>query len=394
MHITHITTYYNAKLRYQEHHLIQNQIANGHNVTIITSQWNPPFPNYEEVYKPILGDQFIGLGLFIEHKLNVIRLPLHSSPSILSHLEHLTILLKTIKPNLIICHGFEGGLICVQCALSRIPTIIDSHYVKLHDDMYPQKIRYKKLIGNMINKFKPIILKRFDVKYVGVTEDSVKFLLKSGAEPSDVRMIPLAVDEQFFAFNKSDRKEIRARLGLADKDFLIVTTGKIEEYKGIHLVIEAIATLRKEDINLLIVGNVGKEYGLTLRKISDNANLNNNIFYHGYADHAELVKLFCACDIAVYPKSISISHIEAMSVGLPIIVSEQDAVRHRIEYGNGFTVAEDNVVDLASKIETLYFNRDLRKEMGRNSRKLVEEKLGAAIMNRRFMELFPVSSIF
>lgn len=387
MHIAHVITNFSTKLNYQEHYLIEKQIEDENNVTVLTSQWNPGFPNYEEVYKPMIGDRFVGLGLYREQGYNVIRLLLHNKPSIFSYLEKLTLVLKIIKPNLIICHGFESGLICIQCALSRIPTIVDSHYVKLHDDMFPQKIRYKRLIRPIVNKCKPVILSKYNVKYVGVTEDSVKSLLNSGARPADVHMIPLAVDETHFAFNESDRRLVRGRLGLDDRDFLIITTGKIEEYKGIHLIIEAVLKLQKEDIYVLIVGKAGKEYGLELKRISNN--ISGNIFYHEYASRAELVKLFCASDIAVYAKSISISHIEAMSVGLPIIVSDQNAVQHRVEYGNGFTVVEGDIVDLARKIEVLYYNPDLRKEMGRKSRRLVEEKLGARIMNQRFMDLFP-----
>ena len=42
---------------------------------------------------------------------------------------------------------------------------------------------------------------------------------------------------------------------------------------------------------------------------------------------------------------------------------------------NGFEFIPGNTSDLRKYIETLIYNEDLRKEMGRKSRLLVEEKL-------------------
>ena len=62
--------------------------------------------------------------------------------------------------------------------------------------------------------------------------------------------------------------------------------------------------------------------------------------------------------------------IEAMAFGLPIVTTDQGAIRETVIDGvNGYLVEKRNPKDLAEKIKLLADNRELRKRMSQESRK-------------------------
>ena len=75
-----------------------------------------------------------------------------------------------------------------------------------------------------------------------------------------------------------------------------------------------------------------------------------------------------------------------MACGLPLIMSKDSKVTELVDCNNGLTYQEDDASDLALQMEKL-LNPQLRKEMGRNSRKLVEDRLSWRIIAEQFIEL-------
>jgi len=66
--------------------------------------------------------------------------------------------------------------------------------------------------------------------------------------------------------------------------------------------------------------------------------------------------------------------VEAMAAGLPIITTDQGAITESVKDGvNGFIVEKRNPKEIAEKIKVLIDNPDLRKKMGRESRRLYLE---------------------
>ena len=101
MHIVHVCAHFNTKIEYQDLALARQQIKIGHKVTVVTSDWHVNFPNYEETYKEILGERYIGEGEFLEESIKIIRLKLIDKPNLFLRLKNLKKVLKEIKPELI-----------------------------------------------------------------------------------------------------------------------------------------------------------------------------------------------------------------------------------------------------------------------------------------------------
>jgi glycosyltransferase involved in cell wall biosynthesis len=63
--------------------------------------------------------------------------------------------------------------------------------------------------------------------------------------------------------------------------------------------------------------------------------------------NSELVGYYSAADVGVWPLECSIGMQEAMSCGLPVIISDKIGAPERISNGNGLAYREGDIEDLA-----------------------------------------------
>ena len=91
----------------------------------------------------------------------------------------------------------------------------------------------------------------------------------------------------------------------------------------------------------------------------------------------EIKELLLAADIAVFPslkEGLPLSLLEKMAMGLPVIVSDIDELTTVIEHEkNGLTYELGNDNDLTDKMSILLNNKEMRRELGGEARKKVEE---------------------
>ncbi len=117
--------------------------------------------------------------------------------------------------------------------------------------------------------------------------------------------------------------------------------------------------------------------------------------FTGNLPYPEMVRILSKCDIVVNPimkgaaQSIINKHSDYVFSGLPI-VSTQECTEWRDlvdEYEMGFNCTNGNMVEMAERLMQLMENKDLRKQMGRNSRKCAEEKFDRAKTYREIVEV-------
>lgn len=109
---------------------------------------------------------------------------------------------------------------------------------------------------------------------------------------------------------------------------------------------------------------------------------NVNCEFTGRLAYEEMIGRLCACDIAIN----SITKGAAQSIinkvgdyaasGLPVVNNQESKEYRKLveDYQIGFNVENSNPQEMAEKIELLYKDKELRKRLGENNRKLAEEK--------------------
>ena len=140
----------------------------------------------------------------------------------------------------------------------------------------------------------------------------------------------------------------------------VLFTGRLIPGKGLDVLLDA-ATRVSESVQFHIVGD-GSEFD----NVSDRADDLTNVTCHGYVDHRELPAYYAGADIfihpAVFPEPFGRTVLEALSAGLPVIVSDIGAPPW-IAGDAGLSVTPGNAEDLTSAIETLLNDPEKREQM-------------------------------
>ena len=115
------------------------------------------------------------------------------------------------------------------------------------------------------------------------------------------------------------------------------------------------------------------------------------MIFHPWVNRKTLNSLYSASDIGVWPGLSSVSIVDAASSGLPLVIARYPVETYAIENGNGFAFEIDNVEELRRYLEILIYDDKLRKEMGRKSRELVENKLNWKSITTRYLKAYTLA---
>jgi glycosyltransferase involved in cell wall biosynthesis len=178
-----------------------------------------------------------------------------------------------------------------------------------------------------------------------------------------------------------DNDSIRDQYSTPHNAVVFLYVGTLIYLKGVDILIEAFARLQSSYTHayLWIVGPDGRSSGQLaflqshVRKLS----LSNRVIFTGQKSIKELIALYRASDVFVLPSRKDVWPkvlVEAALTGLPLITtsatgSAYSLVRDGI---NGFVVPPDDA-DCLSRAMLFLTDSKARTQMGKNTRKIVEE---------------------
>lgn len=160
-------------------------------------------------------------------------------------------------------------------------------------------------------------------------------------------------------------------------DFKCLIIGTLQEGKGQSDAIQAIAKLHRLGIkaHLTIVGEGYERYKEYLRNVISFNHVGDFVTFLGYIDNP--IPIMQQCDLVLMCSKIEafgLVTLEAMQIGKPVIGTRSGGTPELIKDGfNGLLYTPGNYEELAQKIEYLYRNPSIAKEMGVNGRLRAEE---------------------
>lgn len=182
---------------------------------------------------------------------------------------------------------------------------------------------------------------------------------------------------------------VRERYGIGNATVVLLAT-RFSEKKGVHVIIEAMDKVIREDprVVLLVVGS--KWYGSN--KVNDYVAsifsqaqvLGSQVIFTGFVPPAKMPEYYAAGDIFVcasqWQEPLARVHYEAMSAGLPIITTNRGGNPEVVAgQGNGLILCGyDQPDDFAWAINYLLANPRAAREMGRQGRRLAESRFSWA----------------
>jgi glycosyltransferase involved in cell wall biosynthesis len=179
-------------------------------------------------------------------------------------------------------------------------------------------------------------------------------------------------------FSPGDDGGLRDRLGWGGDTFVLLSTRGWAPIYGVEELARAFvgAARQRPELRLLMLGN-GPQAGL-LRKIFMSAGMLDRVHFPGQISQKNLPKYYRAADLyisASHSDGTSISLLEALSCGLPVLLSDIPGNKEWVEPGRqGWLFPEGNVASLTEAILHAVDFRHQLSEMERSARTLAEER--------------------
>ncbi len=174
--------------------------------------------------------------------------------------------------------------------------------------------------------------------------------------------------------------------------FMVGLIGRINEFKGQHLLIEAMNVLKKKDLNIkaFFVGHPMKEEYLDeLKTRVSSYSLDNDVKFLGFTNEPHKFMQACDCVImASKNETFGLVTIEAMQMGTAVIGSNSGGVLEIIDdKETGLLFESQNSEDLALKIEELYLDNSLKEYLAINGQKKANESFNNDIQFKKLIEV-------
>lgn len=164
---------------------------------------------------------------------------------------------------------------------------------------------------------------------------------------SKVQVVPFGEFSSFLdVFPKVERGEARSRLGLQQDDQVVLFFGNIAPYKGVDILIEALAGLVSDlpKLKLLIVGKCTRGNFYSYGQQIEAAGLAENVKLHlHHVPTSENNLYYSASDVCVLPyrhASQSMTLFMAFANGTPVIVSRTGGLADVVEDGVSGLITE------------------------------------------------------
>jgi glycosyltransferase involved in cell wall biosynthesis len=213
-------------------------------------------------------------------------------------------------------------------------------------------------------------------------------------DPQRVSELPNGVDTDRF-HPKVDGDSVRQTHGLRHTDHIVLFVGALDRahhFKGIEVLLLAMAQLRSETVHLWVVGE--GDLRESYQRRAHQSGLAERVVFCGRVSERELAERYAACDVLVLPsttigEAFGVVLLEAMASGKPVIASDLPGVRAVVSDGqDGLLVRRGDASNLAQAIGRLLDDSRLRRQMGQQGRCKVEAQYAWPRIIPRLVEFY------
>ena len=199
------------------------------------------------------------------------------------------------------------------------------------------------------------------------------YLKTSSLDRQHAYILHNCIDTALFTPGAPDAA-LRASLGFAPEDFVVLFCGRLEPDKGIHKLLEAMAAVDDARCKLLIVGS--PFFGRTqsspfLRKLEQQAHaLGDRVRFTGYVPNENLPDYYRLADLVCVPtlveEAAGLVAVEAMGCGRPVLATRSGGMPEYLQGSQAILVdrGPELAAQLSWAIRMLHEHPDLCAQMG------------------------------
>ena len=264
-----------------------------------------------------------------------------------------------------------------EFAVGTFARIIAKQYniplVHTYHTMYEDYIHYvtkgyfKKSTKKLLEYFTKFYCDTTATELIVPTTKTYKLFTEKYKFEKNIHIIPTGIEvDRFFEenINKEEVQNLRKRLDLSKKDFVILFVGRLAEEKNVEFLINSQKNLNKKynNIKLIIVGDgPDKE---KYEKLSNSLGLSNNIIFTGKAAWGDMPYYYHISDVfatASKTETQGLTIIEAMASQVVPVCMRDEAFQSMVtEELNGLFFVTNE--EYETEIKRLYQNpKELKK---------------------------------
>jgi len=179
----------------------------------------------------------------------------------------------------------------------------------------------------------------------------------------------------------------------------IIYTGRLVAYKGVHILLQAMALLHRERVGVRcrIVGTAGfgrnrrTRYTRSLERMKP-----PNCEFVGYCSGRTVADVLREADIfccpSIWNDPFPLAPLEAMATGLPIVASRVGGIPEALASGGGNLVSPNDPETLAAALRHLVENPTVRGEMGAAAYKSFKTRFNWTIIRQQYEDVLVKSA--
>lgn len=310
----------------------------------------------------------------IRHQIDFHRSPF-SIKNIIAY-RQLKSLMKKYAFDLVHCHSPVGGVLARLAARSvgNKRVIYTAHGFHFYKGAPLLKWLLIYPIERWLSKYTDIL----------ITINREDYKRAQSFKAGRVEYVPgIGIDTEGLNNYTIDRRAIRAEMGIADDDIVIISVGELSKRKNHEVIIKALAALWACDFKYILCGTGALEE--RLKSLVAKYGLDNKVVFAGFRN--DIPKLLSIADIFALPsymEGLSVALMEAMACGLPVVCSRIRGNTDILKNNRGGFLADPNDVNgFKNALERLIADKDLRERFGefnkdrirKHDRKFVKEKM-------------------
>jgi 1,2-diacylglycerol 3-alpha-glucosyltransferase len=205
------------------------------------------------------------------------------------------------------------------------------------------------------------------------TETAAEILRHHGLRVP-VHAITCGVDlDRFHPNPTTDRTRVLARYGLDPNCTTFLYVGRVDQDKGLDILIRSFHFVKRRDLQLAIAGH--GHFVKSLRALVKELNLDEQVVFTGYVPASDLPALYNSVSFFAMPSEAelqSIATLEAMGTGRPVLAANANALPELVKDGlNGCLFKPGDPHDAARCINQLVEEGDSWEAMSTASLEIV-----------------------
>lgn len=200
--------------------------------------------------------------------------------------------------------------------------------------------------------------------------------IAEGVSPRRVRLVRDGVDADAVRGEaKRPAAEVRAELGLAPDDFVVLLPGHLRPWKGQAVALEAILRIPealRRRVRLLLAGGSPRgenDYALELETFAKRNALGAAVRFLGA--RSDVFDLMRGADVVLHtsirPEPFGLVVIEAMALGRPVVASSLGGPSEIVDEGSGVLFDPERPESLGFLLAQLAEHPELRASLGRRA---------------------------